>query len=128
MMNAVRQLGSEGFHIVQGRVIAIIYCAISYHHIPYPKKHQSVASELLNSKKLSILICCFLQPRVCSFCKCFKRSPLSMSHGSCVPFARNTSGRARAEFRITSKPSKLGVVSSCAIVEFFLICSENFFT
>ena len=27
MMNAVRQLGSEGFHIVQGRVIAIIYCA-----------------------------------------------------------------------------------------------------
>ena len=84
----------------------------------------STAKEILDSDQ----ICCFLQPRVCSFCKCFKRSPLSMSHGSCVPFARNTSGRARAEFRITSKPSKLGVVSSCAIVEFFLICSENFFT
>ena len=52
MMNAVRQLGSEGIHVVQGRVIAIIYCAISYHHIPYQKKHQSVASELLNSKKI----------------------------------------------------------------------------
>jgi hypothetical protein len=52
MMNAVRQLGSEGIHIVQGRVIAIIYCAISY-HLPYQKKHQSVASELLNSKRNS---------------------------------------------------------------------------